>query len=263
MTDVCGSRPFDRDAVREAYDRDGFVVVRGLFTPTDILAAGAEADGLLVSHAHLKDVDNLRCRWRDDVTTGMCTFETFDPVCDIAPACRGLALAERLLDLLAAVYGEPACLFKDKLIYKPPGLAGYGLHQDWIAWPGFPRSFLTVLVPLDAADSHNGCTIVYPGLHHRGPLAPEDGDYHELAADLVGESRPTPLELDLGDVALFSGFTPHRSDANLSTRWRRQLYLSYNAFSDGGDRRDRHYAEFHEWLRVRYAAHGRASTYFA
>lgn len=257
------SVPFDRGEVLASYDRDGALVVRGLFSPAEIDAARAEAEALLVSHAHLKDVDNLRCRWRDDVTTGTCTFETFDPVCDIAPACRGLALAERLLDLLAAVYGEPACLFKDKLIYKPPGLAGYGLHQDWIAWPGFPRSFLTVLVPLDAADSHNGCTIVYPGLHHRGPLAPEDGEYHELPADLVAESRSVPLNLEVGDVAVFSGFTPHRSDANLSTRWRRQLYLSYNAVSDGGDRRDRHYAEFHEWLRGKYAAYGRTSTYFA
>ena len=64
---------------------------------------------------------------------------------------------------LGELYGEEACLFKDKLIFKPPGVKGYGLHQDWIAWPGFPRSFLKVLVPLDAADVANGCTVVYPG----------------------------------------------------------------------------------------------------
>ena len=38
-----------------------------------------------------------------------------------------------------------------------------------------------------------------------------------------------PLVLEPGDVAVFGGFTPHRSDPNLSDRWRRQLYLSYNA----------------------------------
>ena len=46
------------------------------------------------------------------------------------------------------------------------------------------------------------------------------------------------LVLEPGDVAVFGGFTPHRSDPNVSGRWRRQLYLSYNASSDGGDQRE-------------------------
>ena len=62
-----------------------------------------------------------------------------------------------------------------------------------------------------------------------------------------------PLELRPGDVAIFGGFTPHRSGPNRSGRWRRQLYLSYNQRSDGGDQRTKHYEEFHRWLRVRYA----------
>src|SRR5262249_44822675 len=147
------------------------------------------------------------------------------------------------------LYGEPACLFKDKLIYKPPGCPGYDLHQDWIAWPDFPRSFLTVLVPLDSATRENGCTIVYAGHHHQGPLSPTDGNYHPLAPGLVDESRAVPLELRPGDVAIFGGFVPHRSEANRSSGWRRQLYLSYNRAGDGGHQRDAHYAEFHRWLR--------------
>ena len=162
-----------------------------------------------------------------------------------------------------ALYGEPAQLFKDKLIYKPPGVRGYGLHQDWIAWDGFPRSFLTVLIPFDAADRDNGCTVVYPGYHHDGPLAAQDGKYHELPAETVDEAKAVPLVMEPGDVAVFGGFTPHRSDPNVSGRWRRQLYLSYNKASDGGDQRDRHYAEFHAWLRTKYAQHGKTDVYFA
>ena len=250
-------------SLREPYDRDGYVVVRGLFAPAEVAAAAAEADSLLERFAHLKDVRNLRCRWRTHVFTGECTFETFDPVCDIAPVARGLALDPRLLTLLAELYGEPACLFKDKLIFKPPGVEGYGLHQDWIAWSGFPRSFLTVLLPLDTSDRDNGCTVVYPGYHHDGPLSPEDGEYHEISAALVDESRVVPLMLEPGDVAVFGGFTPHRSDPNVSPRWRRQLYLSYNARSDGGDQHDRHYEEFRAWLVRKYAQYGKTDTYFA
>ncbi|HVL15429.1 MAG TPA: phytanoyl-CoA dioxygenase family protein [Gemmata sp.] len=247
---------------RAGYERDGFFVARSLFTPAELREAGAEADRLLADYQHLQSVRNIRCRWQDNVFTGECTFETFDPVIDLAPVCRSLALHPRLLDLLADLYGEPACLFKDKLIYKPPGVKGYGLHQDWIAWDGFPRSFLTVLIPFDPADRDNGCTVVYPGYHHDGPLMPQDGKYRELPADSVDESRAFPLLLEPGDVSVFGGFTPHRSDPNVSDRWRRQLYLSYNAQSDGGDQRDKHYREFHAWLKVKYAEHGKTNTYF-
>ncbi len=247
---------------QQSYDRDGYLSLRGLFDAAEMAAAAAEAEELPTRYHRLVSTRNLRCRWQDNVSTGECTFETFDPVIDLSPAARALADHPRLLAVLAQLYGEPARLFKDKLIFKPPGVKGYGLHQDWIAWPGFPRSFLTVLVPLDPAGRDNGATEVFPGYHRAGPLSPEDGEYHELPLALLDESRGEVLELRPGDVAIFGGFTPHRSAPNRSDRWRRQLYLSYNRDSDGGDQRDRHYAEFQAWLRGKYAQYGKTDVYF-
>jgi ectoine hydroxylase-related dioxygenase (phytanoyl-CoA dioxygenase family) len=246
---------------RADYQRNGYIIVRGLFTLAEMNRVSDEAE-ILLRRTDLIDTKNLRCRWQTNVQSGECSFETFDPVLDIAPACRALAHDTRLTGLLAELYGEPACLFKDKLIFKPPGVNGYGLHQDWIAWPGFPRSFLTVLIPLDAATKENGCTEVFPGYHHRGCLSVQDGHYHELPAEAVNEAEMVALELQPGDVAVFGGFTPHRSGPNRSGRWRRQLYLSYNAQSDGGEQRTKHYGEFHAWLRKRYADHGKTDVYF-
>jgi hypothetical protein len=45
-----------------------------------------------------------------------------------------------------------------------------------------------------------------------------------------------------------------------SSHWRRLRYLSYNRESDGGDRRDAHYAEFRPWLQARYAEYGKTRT---
>src|SRR6478672_8828643 len=135
---------------RADYERDGYVIVRTLYNRAEMNRAADEAE-VLLRKTDLIDTRNLRCRWQTNVQTGECSFETFDPVLDLAPVSRALAHDRRLTALLAELYGEPACLFKDKLIFKPPGVNGYGLHQDWIAWPGFPRSFLTVLIPLDAA----------------------------------------------------------------------------------------------------------------
>lgn len=245
---------------RTQYQEQGYVIVRGLFTEADIASIRAESERLL-ARKDLIDLRNLRCRWQHHCQTGECRFDAYDPVIDLSPAIGRLAHNERLLEVLEWIYGEPACLFKDKLIYKPPGATGYGLHQDYIAWPSFPRSFLSVIVPLDPATLESGCTILYPG-RHQDVLSPADGDYHELPAETVSEATAIPLELAPGDIACFSGFVPHRSDSNASTQWRRQLYLSYNAASDGGDQRESHYGEFQRWLKRKYAEYDRHDTYF-
>jgi ectoine hydroxylase-related dioxygenase (phytanoyl-CoA dioxygenase family) len=230
-------------AQRGAYQEQGFLVVRGLFSLAEMALVAIEAERLL-ERTDLKDTNNLRCRWQNHVDTGECLFETFDPVIDLSPLCGQLARDPRLLGLVAELYGEPAYLFKDKLIFKPPGAKGYDLHQDYISWPSFPHTFVTAVVAIDPAGRDNGATEVFPGYHTRGCLTPEDGDYHPLPLDAVDEAAGVVLELEPGDVAVFGCFVPRRSAPNRSDGWRRMLYLSYNADSDGGETRDAHYAEF-------------------
>jgi 2-aminoethylphosphonate dioxygenase len=249
-----------QDAIR-AYAQNGYLIVRRLFDEAMIRTASKEADRLL-QMTNLIVTENIRCRWQPHFKTQECLFECFDPVIDISPICDRLAHDPRLLLVLSELYGEEACLFKDKLIFKPPGAKGYDLHQDFIAWPDFPRSFVTALIALDETDLENGCTVVYPGYHQRGCLTQEDGDYHPLPREMVEESKAVPLVLAPGDVAIFGCFTPHGSEPNRSERWRRQLYLSYNALSDGGEQRDKHYREFHVWLRKKYAEYGKTFVYF-
>jgi ectoine hydroxylase-related dioxygenase (phytanoyl-CoA dioxygenase family) len=243
------------------YDRDGYLVLRAVFCADEIAALAAEAETLL-ARSELIDTQNIRCRWQDHVETGECTFDCFDPVIDIGPVCRYFAYDARILQPLREMYRDEAHLFKDKLIFKRPGMAGYALHQDFIGWATFPESFVTVLVAIDATDAENGATEVFPGYHKQGYLSPRDGDYHQLPAGAVDESRGVVLDLAPGDVAFFGGFTPHRSAPNHSDRSRRQLYLSYNAGRDGGEQREAHYREFHEWLVKKYAEYGKEGVWF-
>lgn len=244
------------------YEDNGFLIVRGLFHPLEMAMVSMEADRLL-TRADLLDTANIRCRWQPHCETGECLFETFDPVIDLAPTLGTLARDPRMMNVLASLYGEPGHLFKDKLIFKPPGAKGHDLHQDFISWKSFPQSFITAVVAIDAVDASNGTTEVFPGLHKQGYLSPMDGDYHPLSNDVITGTPGVLLELEPGDVAFFGAFTPHRSDPNRSDRWRRILYLSYNADSDGGDQRDAHYREFYHWLRGKYAEYGKTEVYFA
>lgn len=250
MSQITTETKTDPNQLR-AYREDGFIVLPSFFDSQRINAVRAEAESLR-NRSDLVDPRNLRCRFMPDVRkNGRTVFEVFDPIIDLSPACESLARDPALLEVLRAIYGEPASLFKDKLIYKPSGARGYGIHQDWIAWPGFPRSFLTVLIALDEADATNGCTSVFAGMHRYGCLAAEDGEYHQFSPEDMGTAPRIDLILAPGDIAIFTGFTPHCSEPNLSDRDRRQLFLSYNAQSDGGDLRAWHYDDFQSRRRQR------------
>jgi len=245
----------------QIYRATGLSVVRGVFSIDEIAAVSEEANRVL-GLSELIDINNLRCRWQNHHQTEECRFDCFDPIIDLSAPIERMARDRRILEIVSALYGEEACLFKDKLIYKPPGAKGYGLHQDYIGWESFPRSFVTVLIPIDPATDENGATEVFPGLHKQGYLSAMDGDYHELPLSVVEGTTGIRLCLEPGDLAVFDGMIPHRSAANQSNAWRRQLYLSYNAKSDGGEQRDAHYREFHTWLKQKYAEYGKHDTYY-
>lgn len=243
------------------YHRDGFLILRGVLDEEEVVSLASEAETLL-TRKELIDTQNIRCRWQNHVETGECTFDCFDPVIDIGPVCRYFARDERIMQPLRQIYDDQAHLFKDKLIFKMPGMTGYAMHQDFISWKSFPESFVTVIVAIDPTNAENGATEVFAGYHQQGYLSDRDGEYHELSEDIVDLSRGTVLDLAPGDVAFFSGFTPHRSAPNNSNRWRRQLYFSYNAGRDGGEQRDAHYREFHKWLVKKYADYGKTGVFF-
>lgn len=242
-----------------AYHRDGFITARGVFA-AEAAALQQDAERLMML-TPLMDSNNIRCRWQDHAETGECRFDCFDPVIDISPVCERIARSPLLLEMASQLYGEPAFLFKDKLIFKPSGAKGYDMHQDFISFEGFPESFLTVIVAIDPSDAASGATEVFPGYHQEGCLSPRDGMYHQLDERKVDRSKGVVLELQPGDVAFFSGFTPHCSAPNQSARSRRLLYLSFNAARDSGDLRAAHYEFFHHWLQERYAEHGKTETY--
>ena len=87
----------------ERYAADGFVIVRGLFSPAEIAEASAEADRLF-ARRDLIDSKNLRCRWQNHYQSGECRFDAFDPVIDLSPMTDQLAHDTRRSSPLSAIY---------------------------------------------------------------------------------------------------------------------------------------------------------------
>ncbi len=215
------------------WSRDGWLVVddaiddtalKMLRTATDELASWAASGGPGLHHF-------------EQTATGpaLARSERFADVHDqLGPFVRsGIAP-----DVVAAVLGEPAVLFKEKVNYKLPGGAGFAPHQDAAAYR-FVDHHISVMVPLDPATIDNGCLWFARG-HQDGRLTTDDRG--RLTDDIVASLDWQPVEAEPGQLVAFDSYAPHRSESNHTQIPRRGLYLTYNAARKGSFR-DRYYAD--------------------
>ena len=212
------------------FNRDGFVIVRGLYSRAELSAIIAWTDEVAA--------------WPEVPGRYMMYFETsrlhpsqriLSRMEDIEPFHRGfsrLFTTDKMQGCVSELFGEPAVLFKDKINFKMPGGDGFKAHQDVQAgWDRYAGLHITALVSIDASTPENGCLELAPGRHKNG---------------LIGESWK-PLEKDAleyipvptapGDAVFFDSYTPHRSEPNNTSSARRVLYVTYNRLSEGDHRR--------------------------
>jgi len=221
------------DPLASGYAHTGYAVVKGRFTGAEVVAWIDECERLfneLEGGRH----QGARLMGRKHESRGH-IIDRLDPVTDISPLFKSLAGDRRLVDTAGVLLGEPAALFKDKLITKPPGTHGYLIHQDYPYWEsvGLPADkMLTAWVAIDRATRENGALELFPGLHRERlpgtPEAPMDVD--ETKIDL---STGELMDLECGDVVFFHSLVPHRSAPNFSTTHRRSVLFTYIPASHG------------------------------
>ena len=253
----------DAASVRRIPTRDGFLVVRAGLLGRRIAELDAEAERLLAAHRpdrHQQHPLPL-AEPRRDRRVPLRLLRSGDRP---ERGLRADALAIRACSTSSAtLYGEPACLFKDKLIFKPPGTLGYKLHQDYISWKSFPTSFLTVIVAIDAADAQQRRDRSLSRLSPAGlPVA--------ARRQVPPAARRCGRSVDAASCSTWRRATSRSSAAtrriapapNRSAQWRRLLYLSYNALSDGGEQRDAALRRVPRLAAGRYAEYGKTATFF-
>ncbi|MBD2844378.1 phytanoyl-CoA dioxygenase family protein [Paenibacillus sp. IB182496] len=215
------------NAQMEQYNRDGYLVLRGVFTKSEMEVVQAECSRFLTLEDYL-DPLNMRVGYRklEDESR---VVERFDPVHDISPVFAALTQDERLLTPLRDIYLDEPQLFKDKLIFKLPGVSGYTMHQDAPYWQGFPyEQLISAMVAIDGASAANGGLELFSGYHDRFRTTPgELRNMNEAEIAEIDPQRGTIVETEPGDVILFHSLTPHQSGPNTAEVSRRQLYLTY------------------------------------
>jgi len=213
------------------FNRDGFVLIPGLYTRaeiqeignwTDEVAAQPEQPGKQMMYFETSSTDNRRI---------LCRIENFVPYHE---GFSKLITARRMQQAVAELFGEPAVLFKDKINFKLPGGDGFKEHQDVQAgWDEYASIHLTAMVAIDETNAENGSLEMLPGMHKRGLLGEK---WAPLSDHHTGGAKYEAVHCQPGDAVFFDSFAPHRSAPNLTQQARRVLYITYNKRSEGDSR---------------------------
>ena len=204
------------------YTGKGFAVVKKVFSRREIAALEAEVERLL-QPCNRALVQYRKFPWNESLP------ERIDPVAAHSDLFEQINRDERITSRVKRFLGDQRiCHLKDKLIFKAPGQAGYGAHQDQSWWSKWGQSSITCLLAIDPADGANGGLQFLAGTHRSLLTDPQEPRYLQ-DADLQPYAHHDwclPV-LDAGDLVFFHGQTVHRSDANKSGVWRRGYYVSY------------------------------------
>jgi ectoine hydroxylase-related dioxygenase (phytanoyl-CoA dioxygenase family) len=215
----------------ESFRRDGYVLVRGLYSAdeirqisdwTDEVAAYPEIPGKYMMYYESSQATGERI---------LCRVENFVPYHE---GFSKLITTRRMQQAVSELFGEPAVLFKDKINFKLPGGDGFKEHQDVQAgWDEFASIHLTAMVAIDETNEQNGSLEMLPGQHNKGLLGEK---WAPLTDEDTGGLQYIAVHCQPGDAVFFDSFAPHRSAPNHTDKARRVLYITYNKASEGDSR---------------------------
>lgn len=212
----------------EHYQREGYVVARGLFSrqeaefyiehymrlreagsyPGDFQGVDPQSNDPLKRYPrmiHMHRWDEVSLKWMIDPRLNAC---------------------------MTALLGKEPYAVQTMLYFKPPGARGQALHQDNFYLRVQPGTCIAAWMALDPCDEQNGCLMVVPGTQDLPILCTVPADTTQSFTDItvpVPKDLPiVPVVMEPGDVLFFNGSLIHGSNPNRTTdRFRRSLIGHY------------------------------------
>ena len=134
------------------------------------------------------------------------------------------------LEACARFIGPDADLYYNQAVIKPPEK---GKHFAWHQDSGYvktrPLEYITCWTAISRTFVDNGCIWVIPESHKLGLLEhPRSEEDQALRARFTDESKAIPVEMQPGQVAIFSSLTLHKSGSNVSSEIRRGYVPQYH-----------------------------------
>ncbi len=209
------------DNLRQAFDRDGYIVVRDLLTPAECAAYKREADVVRGTTWHASGGDEAT---------------VFVGLAAASQVFRDLAAAPRLVAALAPLMDDGVAFLSDKLVLKS-ARKGFPTpwHIDRYYWNG-TRPKLSVWLALDDVGDDDGALCVVRGSHRLDiPSRPGDVSRSNNEFDVVSQAGRWRAEDELGcpiprgAAIIFSDRLVHGSRPSTSGRDRWAWIGTYHA----------------------------------
>ncbi len=215
---------------REFFEKNGYVVVRGLFLaeelstfkkhfenlrllgkPADRSFSGDDRDPLKVYPRLMQPhrYDALSLQWLTD---------------------------PRLKRWMVEITGEEPLAVQTMFYFKPPGARGQALHQDNFYLKASPSTCIAAWLAVDDSDEENGCLSVVPGSHLLPTMCLTPADttksFTDVEVEVPADMQVVPIRMKAGDVLFFNGQVIHGSGPNVSEQRFRRTLIGHYAMGD-------------------------------
>ncbi len=234
------------------YARDGFVILRGIFSPAEVAAIAAATDQL-----HAEGVAHGRSFRHANLFYNVAPVEGGEPLVRMVqwpsyhqPVLNAVRLDPRFAAILSPLIGTDLKQIINQVHWKAPGAIGdFAWHQDSrfrkpaACYRNLGTSYVQTGLAIDPHTLESGCMRFIPGSHRLGDLDLDTAtevlgtslsDASLAAAGLSAENAVDAI-LDPGDLVLFSPYVVHGSGHNQSSHQRR-LYINGYVRAEDCDR---------------------------
>lgn len=216
-------------AQRQEFERDGYTVYPGLFTPEEV-------QGLADAHAALHTRGEIPGCFKSvppaQATDPLAAYPRMMHPHRVDPVAMRYLIHPKLEPLLGTLFGEAPLAAQSMFYWKPPGARGQALHQDNFYLKVHPGTCIAAWLAVDPADRENGGLFVVPGSHKMDLFCPEEADlsvsFSRHFVPVPKGLHDVPLDLAAGDVLFFGGNVIHGSQPNRARhRFRRSFICHY------------------------------------
>ena len=231
-----------------AWQRDGYAIVRGFFTPAEVAVIGAEIDKVHeagVAHGRSFRHGNLFFKIAEGAegpNVQMVQWPAYQ-----WPGLDAVRLDPRFSTLLEPLIGHDVKQIINQLHWKKPGAVGdFAWHQDSrfrqpaSCYRNLGTAYVQTGLAIDPHNAQTGGMSFVPRSHLHGDLELDtDSDVlgnemSDAALERVGLSGAATIQLDLdpGDLVLWNPYLVHGSGPNRSDHLRRFYINGYVRAAD-------------------------------
>jgi len=234
------------------YARDGYVIVRGMFSRQEIAEIGKAID-----QVHEEGVAHGRSFRHGNLFYNIAPDESGTPLVRMAqwisyhqPVLNAVRLDPRFAALLEPFLGRDLKQIINQIHWKAPGARGdFAWHQDARfrlpaeAYRNLATSYIQTGLAIDPHTPESGCMKFIRGSHRHGDLDLDTTaevlgrSMNDAALEGAGLSSDDLVEviLEPGDLAFWSPYLVHGSGANRSDH-KRRLYINGYVRAEDCDR---------------------------